>query len=374
MLTFPSLRHAEAALAAGDGGRVRAGGTGDVGERTGGGGRGLQTKRCVGPAQDQIVAEFLDVQLGRQGDIEYVGGSSPIRAIVTLVAVYSGGGALISPEGVLTVVSPPSISANPLSRTVSQGTTVGFAVTARGNALEYQWMQNGIPLAGATQSTLWLTNVQPYAAGSYSARVSNAAGAVTSGAASLTIILKPVITEPPFDQTVPVGATVALNVTAVCTAPLTYQWSRNGLNLSGQTHAQLLLSNVTATANGVYAVRVLNSAGSTNAAAKFAVNALVNVLVARNGAGDFVLTWNNPFYVLQAAPRLKGPWQTVSDTSPLTLPASVVWKLLSNTSAWRGGNAPEKSEAASVRKRSRLVVLTFPERPALAPLSLLRAA
>jgi sugar lactone lactonase YvrE len=233
-------------------------------------------------------------------------------------------GTLLSPDAWLTVVSPPVLISSPASRTVAQGGSTIFNVNAQGSALEFQWMQNGIALAGASKNALTRTNLQPHAAGSYTVRISNPAGTVTSAPAILTVVSRPVITEFPMDQTAPVGSTVAISVTAVGSAPLAYQWFRNGGLLSGQTRNPLVLSNVTAAVNGVYLVRVSNSAGITNASAKFAVAASVALNSALTGAGNFVLTWNDPYYVLQAAPTLAGPWQVVSETSPFTVPAETV--------------------------------------------------
>lgn len=44
----------------------------------------------------------------------------------------------------------------------------------------------------------------------------------------------------------------------------------------------------------------------------------------RTPGGEFVLTWNDSSFDLQAAPDLNGPWQTVAGVSPITIPASTV--------------------------------------------------
>src|SRR6185436_10414964 len=67
--------------------------------------------------------------------------------------------------------------------------TVIFRATASGNGpLFYQWMQNGIPIAGATSDTLVRTNIIGGDAGIYSVAVGNAAGTVVSGPAVLTVL------------------------------------------------------------------------------------------------------------------------------------------------------------------------------------------
>ena len=82
----------------------------------------------------------------------------------------------------------PTITSHPQSQTVPVGADVSFFVSATGTApLGYQWRRNETSLAGATGTSLTLTNVQPANAGSYSVRVTNAFGAVTSSNAVLTV-------------------------------------------------------------------------------------------------------------------------------------------------------------------------------------------
>src|SRR5207245_11066514 len=54
--------------------------------------------------------------------------------------------------------------------------------------LSYQWRKDGGRLAGATQSSLTLTNFQESDAGSYDVVVSNAWGSVTSAVALLSVM------------------------------------------------------------------------------------------------------------------------------------------------------------------------------------------
>jgi len=85
-------------------------------------------------------------------------------------------------------LSPPVVTAQPASTTVSAGATVNFNVAAIGSyPLAYQWQFNGSPLAGATNTTLTLTNVSLAHAGTYWATVSNPAGTTNSDAAVLTV-------------------------------------------------------------------------------------------------------------------------------------------------------------------------------------------
>ena len=125
------------------------------------------------------------------------------------------------------------------------GTAATFSATATGSApLSYQWQLNGANLAnggrisGARTNTLSVTSVQPADAGSYTLVVSNAAGVVTSAAATLTVISPPAITAQPVSQSVAAGSNASFSVTASGTLPLSYQWLLNGTNLSRRQPVQ----------------------------------------------------------------------------------------------------------------------------------------
>src|SRR5207247_5575180 len=66
----------------------------------------------------------------------------------------------------------------------------------------------------------------------------NTGGTVTSAGATLTVNPAPVaptITTPPANQTVTAGQTATFTVVAGGTAPLNYQWQKNGANIAGAT-------------------------------------------------------------------------------------------------------------------------------------------
>src|SRR4029077_17368481 len=111
--------------------------------------------------------------------------------------------------------------------------------------------------------------------------VTNTAGSVTSSAATLTVNTAPVaptITTQPVNQTVTAGQTAAFTVVATGTAPLAYQWQKNGANIAGAT-ATSYTTPVTTTADSgsTFRVVVTNTAGSvTSSAATLTVNAVVD--------------------------------------------------------------------------------------------------
>ncbi len=114
-----------------------------------------------------------------------------------LVASNYKGTVSSSPVAITVTLAPeaPSISADPVGRSVFAGDSVTFTVTASGSPLPvYQWRRNGVPLAngggvtGVTAAVLTLAGVTAANAGSYDVVVSNSQGAATSAVAALAVI------------------------------------------------------------------------------------------------------------------------------------------------------------------------------------------
>jgi len=196
------------------------------------------------------------------------------------VVVSNNVGKVTSSSATLTVNSAPSITAQPTSKTVTAGQSATFAVTATGSApLSYQWQKNGTAISGAT-STSYTTPAETIAdnGAQFSAVVSNTVGSVTSSAAALTVnaaTVAPSITAQPASQTVTAGQTASFSVTVTGTAPLTYQWKKNGTAISGATSSGYTTPATTSSDSGAqFTVAVSNTAGSiTSSAATLTVNA-----------------------------------------------------------------------------------------------------
>jgi hypothetical protein len=89
---------------------------------------------------------------------------------------------------VITALIPPELTIEPLSQSVTEGATVNFSVSASGTTpLAYQWLRDATNIAGATNATLSLPNVQANQAGRYWVVVANLAGSATSQEAVLLV-------------------------------------------------------------------------------------------------------------------------------------------------------------------------------------------
>ncbi len=174
----------------------------------------------------------------------------------------------------------PSISAQPTNETVTLGQSATFSVAVTGTApMSYQWKKSGTAIAGGTSSTYTTPATTSADNGAqFVVVVSNAAGSVTSGAATLTVdaaVTTPSITTEPASETVIVGQTATFSVAATGTAPFTYQWKKSGTAISGATSSSYTTPATTSADNGAqFTVVVTNTAGSaTSTAATLTVSA-----------------------------------------------------------------------------------------------------
>ncbi|MBL0210294.1 MAG: M4 family metallopeptidase [Holophagaceae bacterium] len=162
----------------------------------------------------------------------------------------------------------PAITSQPASVTVAAGATASFSVTATGTApMTYQWRKNGTAITGATSAAYTTpATVSSDNGSTFSVVVSNSAGSATSNNAVLTVNstpTAPAITSQPASRSVTVGATATFSVTATGTAPMTYQWRKNGTAITGATSASYTTPATVASDNGsTFSVVVSNSAGS----------------------------------------------------------------------------------------------------------------
>ncbi len=179
-----------------------------------------------------------------------------------------------------TAAVAPAITTPPANQTVTAGQTASFTVVAGGSApLSYQWQKNGANIAGATSASYTTPVTTTSDSGStFAVVVSNTAGTVTSAAATLTVTaaaVAPTITTPPANQTVTAGQTASFTVVAGGSAPLSYQWQKNGANIAGATSASYTTPvTTTADSGSTFRAVVTNTAGTvTSAAATLTVTA-----------------------------------------------------------------------------------------------------
>ena len=179
------------------------------------------------------------------------------------VIVSNANGSVTSSNVTLTVIDPPTITAEPLNLLVLPSTNVTFGVSLSGSApFHYQWLFNGTNLLNANNAIYTIPSVATNSSGYYAVVVTNAAGAATSSNAALSVVLSP------RSQTNYVSSTATFTTTAFSPESLNYQWQRSGTNLvnggtfSGATNSTLTIANVTDADAASYRAVVRNASGS----------------------------------------------------------------------------------------------------------------
>ena len=195
--------------------------------------------------------------------------------------VTNAAGSVTSGSATLTVNVPPAIAAQPQAASVVVGQPATFSVTATGTApLAYQWRKNGATIASATNSSVTIASATTADAGTYDVVVSNVAGNVTSAGAVLTVNAPPTISAQPQSVSVRVGLAASFSVTAAGTAPLSYQWRKNGTPIAGATATTFAIATTTLGDAGTYDVIVTNPVTSVTSATATLTVTVVAVTVA----------------------------------------------------------------------------------------------
>jgi Ig-like domain CHU_C associated len=154
----------------------------------------------------------------------------------------------------------PAISAQPADAEVVEGSSATLSVAATGTSpLSYQWYRGSTPVG--TNSSILDTGALT-ATTTFHVVVANACGAVTSGAATVTVrsaCVAPAITAQPTSTEILEGSSATLTVTATGTAPIAYQWYR-GTTPVGTNSSTLDTGALTATTT--FHVVVANACGT----------------------------------------------------------------------------------------------------------------
>lgn len=190
---------------------------------------------------------------------------------VYTLKVTNAAGTIMS-NGATVMVKPPSAGTPPYVSSISSSTSVAvgiqfsIGVSAGGTApISYQWMKDGVPIAGATNYSYGVSSAQLSDAGAYTVSLTNAAGSITSSAVSVTVTTAkaPVITYMPGDIRVNTGDTLyGITVSATGTGTLRYQWLKDGVAIAGATNSYYYIYSFKATDTGIYTVIVSNDQGA----------------------------------------------------------------------------------------------------------------
>jgi len=160
---------------------------------------------------------------------------------------------------------PPTISMQPNSQSIQVGNLANFSVGFQGDiGFKFQWYKDTVAIQNQTNSIFSIASVSESDAGSYTVKITNNGGSITSNAAVLTVIVPvaPTITIQPENKTVELGGSDYLSVQAEGTQPLMYTWYKNGAAISASVGNTLPLMNAQTDNQGIYSVKITNMIGS----------------------------------------------------------------------------------------------------------------
>jgi hypothetical protein len=138
----------------------------------------------------------------------------------------------------------PRITQQPVASTnVNQNSTVIVTAAATGNpAVAYQWYDiNNLPVAGQTNASLVISNIQT--SGAYHLNVANVFGSTNSTVVAINVFSgPPQVSLAPANLALYAGRTYTYVVNALGSAPLSYQWRKNGTAIPGATNPTYTLT------------------------------------------------------------------------------------------------------------------------------------
>ncbi len=168
-----------------------------------------------------------------------------------------GGWGEAAPKAGVVVANSPSVG----------GTLTLHAAPAGTGPFTFQWFKNGVPVTGATAAAYSVVVQASDNGAIYTVAVTSAGGTAISAPFVLNMGIAPAITAQPKDGTVAAGQTATLSVEATGTAPLAYQWFRNGVILNGATGAAYTTPvSSPADTGSVFTVTVANPIGTVTSA------------------------------------------------------------------------------------------------------------
>ena len=202
-----------------------------------------------------------------------------VRGSTSLHSIYGKNNSNYTIGLEITYTMPLTATINPNGATTfCQGGSVNLNANT-GSGLTYQWKKNGVNISGATSSTYAATTT-----GSYSVVISKGIGCTdTSMPINVTVNNLPNNTITSNGSTnICQGSFIEL--IANTGSGLTYQWKKNGVNISGATSSMY-----SATTTGSYTVLITNSNGcfSTSSVIPVSVNQIPVGTISTNDSTIF---------------------------------------------------------------------------------------
>ncbi len=270
----------------------------------------------------------------------------------------------------LAVLYPPSITTQPLPKTVQESNSVQFTVVATGNpAPTFQWKNagNNLPTETLASYTIPKTSMSDNGA-QISVEVKNTLGGITSDNAMLTVLRRPPgITKPPANATVIEGQAATFTVEASGTLELFYKWQKNGIPIPGATSQSYTTPPTVFADNGALFSCIVSNPADTVTSQNGVLTVIrapvfTNALTATGNVGtlfSFNLTASGTTPITFGASPLPTGLSLNTGTGLISGTPSAVGVIVANLTATNsGGSAPPKSLTITINAATAAPVIT----------------
>ena len=243
----------------------------------------LNTTSCPGSAvsfQTTATGTGPFTYLWRKNGIQVPNAFSATLTINAVVATNAGTysvevtGACGTTTNSAVLVVLTNLTATPLvSITNCAGASATFVTSVNGSGpVTIQWRKNGVVIPGATNALLSFNNVTTNDSATYAIEITSPCNSITNNA---TLLVSPITTASPLiDITACAGDSALFSTVAAGVGPFSFAWRKDGQAITGATNATLIISNVTVSNSGSYAVEVTGACNSATNTASLLVRAL----------------------------------------------------------------------------------------------------
>ncbi len=245
----------------------------------------------------------------------------------TCTVTSTAGSVTTSPGALLTVVTPITITKQPVFQAVLPGKPASFAVTVTGTSPQYQWFKGSLasPITiGTNVPTFKIPTIVTGDENDYWVEITNFAGMVRSDLVKLyEVTAGATVTTPPTHAIFAMNSAATLTASVASESPPVNQWLKNKAPVKGATSVPLVIPSIKLTDAGKYAIKTTNPAGSQTSTLDAEV-----AVVDQASTKHFVIAQNGTVSVtaIAAGNNLTYKWKKVggaytSDTLPGVTPS-----------------------------------------------------
>jgi len=171
---------------------------------------------------------------------------------------------LLLPFFTANLFAQPIITQQPTNQAVAVGQTAFFSVAASSsNPITYQWYKNGVVISGATNNSYTTPAASLSDNGAvFYCMVTDIDSSIESNNATLLVGEAPAFTQQPSSLIVTEGEPASFSVVVTGTAPIQYQWRKDGADITGATSNTYNIGSTALADNGsVFSCVVSNAYG-----------------------------------------------------------------------------------------------------------------